>query len=273
MAEEKSGKEGTTEGKEEEKVELKKRVRVLKSKIPAEKGEPQKKEERKEEPAKKPPVKAEVKPEEIYEEKEEGEKEKKRPKNLYQHVREAWKKPSDSYVRDLTRQRMIEWRKGEAFVRVNRPTRIDRARSLGYKAKQGYVVVRARVRRGGMRKRTIKGGRRAKRKGITKITPAKSIQRIAEERTAKKYPNLEVLNSYWIGEDGRHKYYEVILVDPHHPVIKSDPKINWICEPAHKGRAHRGLTSAGKKGRGLRHKGKGAEKVRPSIKSHHRKGK
>jgi large subunit ribosomal protein L15e len=265
--------EGTAKKKEgEEKVEPKKRVRILKSKVPVEKGEPQKKEEKKDEPAEKPPLKAEVKPEEELEEEEEEEK-KKRPRTLYQHVREAWKTPSDSYVKDLQWERMIEWRKGEAFVRIDKPTRIDRARALGYKAKQGYVLVRARVRRGGMRKRTIKGGRRPKRKGITKITMGKSIQRIAEERTAKKYPNLEVLNSYWIGEDGRHKYYEIILVDPHHPVIKADPKINWICEPPSKGRAHRGLTSAGKRGRGLRHKGKGAEKVRPSIKSHHRKGK
>lgn len=204
---------------------------------------------------------------------EEEEVPKKQPKNLYSHVREAWKNPSESYVKDLQRTRMVEWRKGQSFERIEKPTRIDRARSLGYKAKQGYVLVRARVRRGSLRKRTIKGGRRAKRKGITKITMAKSIQRIAEERTAKRYPNLEVLNSYWVGADGRSKYYEVILVDPHHPVIKSDPKINWICNPAHKNRVYRGLTAAGKKGRGLTHKGKGAEKVRPSIKSHHRKGK
>jgi len=102
---------------------------------------------------------------------------------------------------------------------------------------------------------------------------AKSIQRIAEERAAKHYPNLEALNSYWIGEDGRHKYYEVILVDPRHPAIVNDPKINWITDPSHRGRAFRGLTSAGKKGRGLRYKGKGAEKVRPSIGAHERKGK
>jgi large subunit ribosomal protein L15e len=102
---------------------------------------------------------------------------------------------------------------------------------------------------------------------------AKNIQRIAEERTAKHYPNLEVLNSYCIGQDGKHKYYEVILVDPHHPVIKSDPKINWICEPQHTRRVNRGLTSAGKHGRGLTNKGKGAEKVRPSIKANDRKGK
>jgi large subunit ribosomal protein L15e len=102
---------------------------------------------------------------------------------------------------------------------------------------------------------------------------AKNIQRIAEERTAKRYPNLEVLNSYWVGEDGRQKYYEVILVDPHHPSIINDPKINWICEPQHKGRAFRGLTSAGRKGRGLYKKGVGAEKVRPSLRAHDKKGK
>lgn len=194
-------------------------------------------------------------------------------RNLYQFVRKAWKNPDESYVHDLRRKRLLEWRRGLSFERVERPTRIDKARSLGYRAKPGYIVVRARVRRGGLRKHAIKGGRRAKRKGMSKITMAKSIQRIAEERTARRYPNMEVLASYWVGEDGRNKYYEVILVDPHHPSIINDPKINWICEPAHKGRVYRGLTPAGKKGRGLRRKGKGAEKVRPSIRAHRGRGK
>jgi large subunit ribosomal protein L15e len=198
---------------------------------------------------------------------------KKTPMNLYQYVQDAWKNPSESYVKELQRERLIEYRRSGSFERIKRPTRIDRARALGYKAKQGYIIVRARVRRGGLRKRTIKGGRRAKRKGMTKITMGKSIQRISEERTARKYPNLEVLNSYWVGDDGKHKYYEVILVDPHHPVIKSDPKINWICDPAHTRRVYRGLTSAGKKGRGHTHKGEDASKVRPSVKSQNRKGK
>jgi len=192
---------------------------------------------------------------------------------MYKYVGEAWKKPGEGDLGELNWERKIEWRAGKSFVRVDRPTRIDRARSLGYKAKTGYVIVRARIRRGGLRKPTIRGGRRAKRKGMKKITMGKNIQRIAEERTAKRYPNLEVLNSYWVGEDGKHKYYEVILVDPYQPTIMNDPKINWICEPQHKGRVFRGLTSAGRRGRGLHHKGKGAEKLRPSIKSHHRKGK
>lgn len=190
---------------------------------------------------------------------------------MYSHIKEAWKNPSNSYVKELQWHRMIEWRKEETFVRIEHPTRIDRARSLGYKAKQGYVVVRARVRRGGLRKHTIRGGRRAKRKGISKITMSKSIQRIAEERTSRHYPNLEVLNSYWVGEDGRHKYYEVIMVDPHHSVIKADPKINWICQPQHTRRVQRGLTSAGMRGRALHKKGKGVEKARPSRRAHDKK--
>lgn len=204
---------------------------------------------------------------------EEAEKVPARPRNLYAYVKKAWKNPDEGVVQETHWARLVEWRRGGAFVRVDHPTRIDRARELGYRAKQGYVIVRARVRRGGRRRPSPMGGRHPKRRGIVKITMAKSIQRIAEERTAKRHPNLEVLNSYWVGEDGMHKYYEVILVDPNHPVIQADPKINWICHPAQRGRAFRGLTSAGKKGRGLLYKGKGTEKRRPSIGSHHRTGK
>ena len=203
----------------------------------------------------------------------EGEKKPFRPRNLYSHIRKAWKIPSKGNVAVVRKDRLVEWRRGPTFLRLEHPTRLDRARDLGYRAKQGYVIVRARVRRGGLRKIPPMGGRKPKRRGIVKITMAKNIQRIAEERVMKHYPNMEVLNSYWVGEDGFYKYYEVILVDPSHPVIKSDPKINWICEPQHQGRAYRGLTSAGKRGRGLLHKGKGAEKIRPSIQAHDRKGK
>jgi len=204
---------------------------------------------------------------------EDAEKAPKRPRNLYGYIRQAWKVPSKSYVKELAWARQIEWRRGPSFVRVEHPLRIDRARELGYRAKPGYVVVRAKVRRGGRRKPWPMGGRHPKRRGMNKITMGKSIQRMAEERVSKRHPNMEVLNSYWIGEDGGHKYYEVILVDPQHPAIKNDPKINWICEPQHRGRAFRGLTSAGRKGRGLMYKGKGSERSRPSIGAHDRKGK
>lgn len=184
---------------------------------------------------------------------------------MYSYIAQAWNKPKASYVRQLLRERLPEWGKGLSVVRVENPTRLDRARILGYKAKQGIVVVRSRVRRGGRRKVRPNAGRAPSKLGVKKYTPKKSIRWIAEERAARKYPNLEVLNSYWVGEDGKHKYYEVILVDPAHPAIKSDKDLKWICERQHRGRVHRGLTSAGKRSRGLRRKGKGAEKIRPSI--------
>ena len=159
------------------------------------------------------------------------------------------------------------WRREEAVHRLERPSRLDRARALGWRSKPGWVLLRVRLRRGGQRKRHIIAGRRPKHKGINRMVLQKSIQRIAEERAQKKHPNLEVLTSYWVGEDGTDKFYEVILVDPSHPQVSSDPRINWICDPAQRGRAFRGLTSAGKKGRGLWWKGTGAERLRPSRKA------
>jgi len=182
----------------------------------------------------------------------------------YKYMAEAWKKPEASFVKEIMKQRAIEWRRQPTIVRVERPTRLDRARKLGYKAKQGFVVVRVRIRRGWLKRPRPKAGRRPKRMGVTKRKLAKSLRLVAEERAARKFPNLEVLNSYWVWEDGRYKWYEIIMVDPNHPVIQSDENINWICERVHRGRVFRGLTSAGKKMRGLRHKGRGAEKVRPS---------
>jgi len=193
-------------------------------------------------------------------------------KSVYDHIGDQWKKPDSSY-KSPQQQRIIQWRKEDNFIRVDRPLRLDRARSLGYKAKPGYVIARARVRKGSLRKPKIKGGRKPSAKGIKKITAGKSTQRIGEERTAKRFPNLEILNSYWVGEDGKNHYYEVIMVDPVHPAIMKDPKINWITDVSNKRRVLRGKTSAGQKGRGLRHKGKGAEKVRPSIRAKQSRGK
>ena len=191
---------------------------------------------------------------------------------MYDYIGEQWHRPDTTYSGPY-KQRLIQWRREENFTRVEKPTRIDRARALGYKAKPGYIVVRSRVRHGGLRKPKIKGGRKPSAKGISRITMGKSTQRIAEERTANKYPNMEVLNSYWVGKDGKYHFYETILVDPVHPAILKDPKINWISSTANKRRVQRGKTSAGQRGRGLHKKGKGAEKVRPSLRAHQNKGK
>ncbi len=164
---------------------------------------------------------------------------------LYQKVRTLWKTPKKS-LKDLTRERLIKWRKEQRFVRIEKPTRIDRARSLGYKAKPGFVVVRARLQRGGRdRPKYGKKGRKPSKTGLKRYYTKQSLQAVAEQRAARKYQNLEVLNSYWIGEDGRYAWFEIILVDPNNPQIKADRKINWITNQRR--RVFRGLTAAAKK--------------------------
>jgi len=173
---------------------------------------------------------------------------------MYKYIKKQFR--SKEY-KDLIKQRLISWRKQPAFIRLERPTRLDRARSLGYKAKQGFVIVRTRIKKGTRKREKPKRGRKPLRAGLTKHTPGMNLQHIAETRVNKKYPNLEVLNSYYMADDGRHKWFEVILIDPSHPCIKSDKDMKKISKQ--KGRVYRGLTSAGKKSRGLG-KGKGFEK-------------
>ncbi len=180
--------------------------------------------------------------------------------SLYKYVRNIWKSPKGN-LKEIWSKRLIEWRKQPVTVRIERPTRIDSARSLGYKAKQGYVIVRQRLIRGGRKRPDIKKGRRPKHNSQRKIL-SKTYQQVAEERANKKFKNCEVLNSYYVGKDGKFVWYEVILVDKDHPSIKADKRISWINEKKHTGRAFRGLTSSGKISRGLKNKGKGAEKIR-----------
>jgi large subunit ribosomal protein L15e len=177
---------------------------------------------------------------------------------LYKYLREAWKKPSDS-LEELHRERMIEWRRQPVTLRIDNPTRLDRARSLGYKAKQGFIIVRQRLGRGGRMRSYSFGGRRSKANRRYLILD-KNYQAVAESRASKKFTNCEVLNSYWVGQDGKNYWYEVILIERNHPNIIAD--LNLRNMVSQRGRAERGLTSANRKSRGLRRKGKGAEKVR-----------
>ncbi len=192
--------------------------------------------------------------------------------SVYDRIDAEWFREQSGRTQ-LVRERLIVWRKQDSIVRLDGPTRLGRARMLGYKAKQGYVVVRIRIGRGPRERPRPRSGRKPRSLGVTRYTPQKSRQWIAEERVAQKYPNLRVLNSYWVGEDHKWVFYEVILVDPSHPVIYNDPHINWICDPVQKGRQSRGLTSAGKRSRGLRNKGTGAEKLRPSLEARGNRGK
>merc|ERR1712217_75190 len=103
--------------------------------------------------------------------------------------------------------------------------------------------------------------------GINKKKARRNLRSVAEERVGRKCASLRVLNSYWVTADAVHKWFEVIMVDPYHKVIRDDPRINWICKPVMKHRELRGLTAAGRKARGLLHKGMKATKLRPSYKA------
>ena len=123
------------------------------------------------------------------------------------------------------RSRVIGWRKQNAITRIDKPSRLERARRLGYKAKQGIVVVRMRVGTGGMRKQRPTGGRRPKHLGVTRIKAAVNMKQVADRRVLERYPNMALLGSYFIYKDGMHYWFEVILADPSHPRIIKDKEL------------------------------------------------
>merc|ERR1712243_440419 len=97
----------------------------------------------------------------------------------YKYMNEIWLKKQSEPMRYLQRVRVWQYRNLNAIHRASRPTRPEKARRLGYKATQGFVVYRIRIRRVG-----------------------------------RHCGALRVLNSYWVGEDSTYKYFEVILMDP-----------------------------------------------------------
>ena len=162
-------------------------------------------------------------------------------KGLYQHIRNTWKREKTG-DKSLMRTSMIKWRKESRFKKVDRPTKLNKARQLGYKAKKGFVLVRARIGRGGRRRPLYgRGGRKPSKTGLVNYTTEKSLRNILEQRVQKKYPNLEVLGSYYLCEDGISKWFEIILIDPNNPEIRKDKNINWITEKQHRRRTLRGL--------------------------------
>ncbi len=123
------------------------------------------------------------------------------------------------------RDRVVQWRKQNAVTRIDKPSRIQRARRLGYKAKQGIIVIRMRVGTGGMRRKRPRGGRRPKHLGVTRIKADVSMKQVAENRVLERYPNMKLFGSYFVYKDGMHYWFEVILADPSHPSIAKDKEL------------------------------------------------
>jgi large subunit ribosomal protein L15e len=168
------------------------------------------------------------------------------------------------------RARVIRWRKEPTITRVERPTNLIRARSLGYKAKQGIVVARVKMGKGRRKRVSPHKGRKAKTNYMYDALD-KSLRMVAEEKASRRFSNMEVLNSYWVGEDGQFKYFEIIMAERGNPNLPE----YMANEIANKGRAFRGLTSAGRKVRGLRATGLSTRRIRSGKKEraagHYRK--
>uniref|UniRef100_A0A8C8YN89 Ribosomal protein L15 n=1 Tax=Prolemur simus TaxID=1328070 RepID=A0A8C8YN89_PROSS len=148
-------------------------------------------------------------------------------------------------MRFLLRVRCWQYRQFSALHRAPRPTRPDKARRLGYKAKQGFVIYRIRVRRGGRKRPVPKGATYGKpvHHGVNQLKFARSLQSVAEEPAGRHCGAIRVLNSYWVGEESTYKFFEVILIDPFHKAVRRNPDTQWSTRLVHKHREMRGLTS------------------------------
>lgn len=100
----------------------------------------------------------------------------------YKYLEELWRKKQSDLLRFLLRVRCWQFRQLKSVHRASRPTRPDKARRLGYKAKQGYVVYRVRVRRGGRKRKVHKGHQMGKptNQGINQLKFQRSLRSVAE---------------------------------------------------------------------------------------------
>ena len=100
----------------------------------------------------------------------------------YKYLEELWRKKQSDLLRFLLRVRCWQFRQLKSVHRASRPTRPDKARRLGYKAKQGYVIYRVRVRRGGRKRKVHKGHQMGKptNQGINQLKFQRCLRSVAE---------------------------------------------------------------------------------------------
>merc|ERR1712231_3580 len=130
----------------------------------------------------------------------------------YKYMNEVWRKKSSDTMRYLQRIRVWQYRNLNTIHRASKPTRPEKARRLGYKATQGFVVYRIKIRRGGRKKPVPKGATMGKPTNMGVFVQfARRLQSVAEERVGRHCGSLRVMNSYWVGEDSKsvHKHREM----------------------------------------------------------------
>ena len=114
----------------------------------------------------------------------------------YKYLQELWRRKQSDVIRFVLRVRCWEYRQLPVIHRVQRPSRLDKARALGFKQKQGYVIYRVRIRRGGRKRAVHKGIIYGKpvHLGIRKQKKARSHKNVAEEKIGRVCKNMRVLN-------------------------------------------------------------------------------
>ena len=100
----------------------------------------------------------------------------------YKYLEELYKRKQCDILRFLLRVRAWQYRQLSSVHRASRPTRPDKARRLGYKAKQGYCIYRVRVKRGGRKRKVAKGICYGKpvTGGVSQLKFQRSLRSVAE---------------------------------------------------------------------------------------------
>lgn len=126
----------------------------------------------------------------------------------YIHANEMALYKNDERKREI----LQEARNQPILQRVERPTKPAKAKTVGYKAKQGYIVVRVRVSKGDFRRPRPNHARRPSKSGLYyKLDVSK--EGIARNRALRVYKNMKVIGSYFLIEDGKNKWFEVVMAD------------------------------------------------------------
>lgn len=123
----------------------------------------------------------------------------------YRYVQELYRKKQSDVLRYLLRIRCWQYRQLTRLHRAPRPSRPDKARRLGYRAKQGFLIYRISVRRGGRKRPVHKGCTYGKPKshGVNELKPYRNLQSVAEVRNVlqSKQPTVLLMRTNFFHSD------------------------------------------------------------------------
>ena len=105
----------------------------------------------------------------------------------YTFINEIWRKKQSDVMSFLLKIRAWEYRNLPGIQRIKKPSRPEKARRLGYKSKQGFIIYRVRIRRGDRKRPVPKGitSGKPKNHGINQLKYSRNKRSMAEEKVGK----------------------------------------------------------------------------------------